>query len=557
MFRFADTPDNETLRKVGHDLLPATLGQTMGALWSDPTLRPTGLALTEIEIRRESGELRRSFDQNYGPALLDTQRRQPPLQLSEMLAPDVLNEKYGHLGLSFKEPTRSRVAEILAEQKLEEKIRDDVIARGPRGFVPTIAGLGVSLLSSAIDPINLASAFVPVVGEARYAAMVARTGKTVARLAKGTAEGFVGGILVEPGTAIMSKRQQLDYTMGDAILNVTLGTVLGGTLRVVGGKVGDRLRAQTPEIKEASFRGAVAQMIDGRSVDVSPFAAFRDTMLSGTSLRTPRAGGALPVDVPALAAGTPGAKPVEFPLRSAAPEDAPVTTAPERIAVPLTQKDGSLRVYPTEREAERAAKSLRGELVVEPMGDGFLLKRQSEFVIDRGPGGEVRTFKTERAARKHARDVLKADDAEAVRAPKEAGGGYMVVRGATPRDLAGMRAAPDATTIPAVSRETFTPAAPERPIDVRDFIRREGLPARDATADFEASREIREALERTDLDEPVAQADMIADEIEALRSGGLLSKEDEAIVASARETLEHANALQRGIRAAAFCLSGK
>lgn len=264
-------PENDLLRRYGGPLLPSTTGEAMWAAVSDPRLRLTQLGFQQAEIDRETrGErIPDPFGSDeVSDAIYDEQF--DTSKLSELVEPDSLNEEYGYLGLKFEEPTRRKVAELLAEQKREDLIRQDVLSRAPGGFVGTGAVLTASLAGAIIDPLNIATAFIPIVGEARYAIWAAKVGKTAARVGRGTIEGVVGNAMIEPGTFMLSRSQQLDYDMTDALLNVGLGGLIGGGLHATGGKIGDLMSSQTPEVREATLRGAVAQAAQGKTVDVEP-----------------------------------------------------------------------------------------------------------------------------------------------------------------------------------------------------------------------------------------------------------------------------------------------
>ena len=73
-----------------------------------------------------------------------------------------------------------------------------------------------SLGTSFLDPINIGAAFIPVVGKARFAQMVAKSGKNIARL-KGSIEGFVGNLAVEPIVYGVHRSQQSDYDAYDSL----------------------------------------------------------------------------------------------------------------------------------------------------------------------------------------------------------------------------------------------------------------------------------------------------------------------------------------------------
>jgi len=73
---------------------------------------------------------------------------------------------------------RAGALDILIERKREETKRKFILDNAPASTVPVQLLAGFA--ASALDPINVASAFVPVVGEARYASMLARAGQSVA-----------------------------------------------------------------------------------------------------------------------------------------------------------------------------------------------------------------------------------------------------------------------------------------------------------------------------------------------------------------------------------------
>jgi len=103
---------------------------------------------------------------------------------------------------------------ILMDRKRTEMRRADIWNRGPSGFVPGALNIGAALAGSMMDPINIASAFIPIVGEARYAAILAGAGGTLgrtgARAAIGAGEGLLGSVIVEPFTYIPRTQQQAD-----------------------------------------------------------------------------------------------------------------------------------------------------------------------------------------------------------------------------------------------------------------------------------------------------------------------------------------------------------
>jgi len=145
---------------------------------------------------------------------------------------------------------RAGALDILIERKREETKRKFILDNAPASTVPVQLLAGFA--ASALDPINVASAFVPVVGEARYASMLARAGQSVAaraavRAQVGAIEGAVGAAMVEPLVLYASARDQADYDLTNSLLNVAFGSVLGGGLHAAGGLVSDLRRGNLLE----------------------------------------------------------------------------------------------------------------------------------------------------------------------------------------------------------------------------------------------------------------------------------------------------------------------
>ena len=170
-----------------------------------------------------------------------------------------LNDEYGKYNLFFEEDEKQSTVDILVSRKKSEINRQSIIQRGPQGFLPATAKLGTALVTSIADPINLAMMFIPIVGQARFAAMVARAGLTRARFAKGAVEGFVGIAAVEPIVYTAATREQSDYGLVDSLIAVTFGGVLGGGLHVGIGKLKDfnTHRKFKKKIKEAREKAGI------------------------------------------------------------------------------------------------------------------------------------------------------------------------------------------------------------------------------------------------------------------------------------------------------------
>lgn len=185
---------------------------------------------------------------------------------SQRLAPDTpmldaqaARDKVSGMGLDIKIPEqgiREGALDILIDRHREQAARQQVMIRANGGSFGT--QLGASVAASLLDPLNIASAFVPVVGEARYAAMLGRTasplGRAGVRAGVGAVEGAVGAAIIEPLPLLAAQQDQTEYGLSDSLANIAMGGLLGGGLHSVGGAVSDALRRRiatepTPQVE--------------------------------------------------------------------------------------------------------------------------------------------------------------------------------------------------------------------------------------------------------------------------------------------------------------------
>jgi len=236
----------------GYDIYQTGLGETLSETAKDAwKYNPVSsiLRLYELESNRN--------DRTNEP-LIDRQE---------------LNDKYSDLGLFFDQDEKQSTVDILVERKKEERDRQNIIQRGPKGFFPGAAKLATSFVASAADPINLALAFVPVVGQMRFASMVGKYGFTRARLTKGAVEGFVGATAIEPLVYTAAQREQSDYDLIDSFIAVSFGTILGGGLHVGAGKLKDfkTRRKFEKKVKDAREKAGI---IDGETPEFNLYKQY-------------------------------------------------------------------------------------------------------------------------------------------------------------------------------------------------------------------------------------------------------------------------------------------
>lgn len=178
-------------------------------------------------------------------------------------------DRVAGMGLEIKIPDqgiRQGALDVLIDRHREQAARQQVLARANGGSMGTqiAAGLAASLL----DPLNIASAFVPVVGEARYAAMLGRAasplGRAGVRAGVGAVEGAVGAAILEPLPLLAANQDQTEYGLSDSLANIALGGILGGGLHSVGGAVSDALRRNLAT--ETPAAGTVLNAADRQAV---------------------------------------------------------------------------------------------------------------------------------------------------------------------------------------------------------------------------------------------------------------------------------------------------
>jgi len=251
---------NENVKTNGYDLYKSTLGETLGAVAEDAwNFNPLPSAIRFFEL-----EANRNEDTN-----------------EPLISRDELNKKYSNLDLFFDEDEKQSTVDILVNRKTLERERQSIIARGPEGSFNTFnsgfytggAKLGTSLVVSIADPINIASAFIPVVGEARFASLVARQGLTKARGIRGVVEGAVGAAAVEPIVLTAATAEQADYGLMDSFLNVTFGSIIGGGLHIGAGALKDFRTRRAFEDKIEAARNA-AGITDGEDPAVNLYREY-------------------------------------------------------------------------------------------------------------------------------------------------------------------------------------------------------------------------------------------------------------------------------------------
>jgi len=237
-----------------------------------------------------------AFDQNPGTKIAGFIRNK--LDDSPIIGRDVVASQAKEYGVNLDVPEegmRSDTAGFLIQRKYEQKKRQQRLNQATPSIANTTAKLSGMLVGSLVDPINVAESFIPVYGEARWAAKLSRVSSTIGRVGVRASKGFVAGVqgnLLTEGavefTGINDSLQE-DIDAAEFSQMILLGGVLGGGLHVGVGamanafsKTGDifkakpngsfpkHLAAQTPEARYDLVSTAIAQAVEGRRIDVLP-----------------------------------------------------------------------------------------------------------------------------------------------------------------------------------------------------------------------------------------------------------------------------------------------
>ena len=181
-----------------------------------------------------------------------------------------MSENYRE-GIEYYDRLTDAAAAQLAENYDARQKRNATLNRANGGFWQGAGQFGVGLAATALDPLNIGVSFIPYVGQARFAAMATKFGKTTARTVKGGTEGAIGAALVEPIVyGVAQYEQNNDYTLANSFMNVAFGGALGGGMHAVGGKIGDILKGAPRRTRESLGATAVGQAARGEEINVTP-----------------------------------------------------------------------------------------------------------------------------------------------------------------------------------------------------------------------------------------------------------------------------------------------
>lgn len=247
---------------------PTSLGESMAASFEQ------SWATSISPLLHSAGELNEQTmgEFRYDPTRRDIVQTRGPA--TPMLSKEVADQRVKESGLEVDVPAdgmREGALSLLLERRRAERERALILENAPDGSMP--ANILAAFAAQAVDPLNIASAFIPIVGEARITAALARSTTVGARLGVragvGAVEGAVGAAIIEPAVYTLSQKMQDEYDLTDSLTNIAFGAVLGGSLRGVGGMIADRFapKLEAPDALDGIPESAIADLKKAGMID--------------------------------------------------------------------------------------------------------------------------------------------------------------------------------------------------------------------------------------------------------------------------------------------------
>lgn len=284
---------------MGVSALETTSGQVLGAvageaLAGNPTSRLTRALFTPVATPDAAAYWERYRDPAGRDPTPDTleiagDRADGP----RMLSPAEANDAYGIKGaLSFDRPISEPVARDLAEAKKAQLARQDIVNRRADNVLTGMVSRGaVGLMMGVLDPLNVAAALIPGVGQGTAVRLIAGASwakRQAIRGAYGAGQGAIGTAALEPLIYGLDAREREDWSMTHALQSIAFGSALGGGLHVLlrapGGRLTAQMEAAGHEARQAALQAAIAQHLADAptNIDVALAASALDT----TALRS-------------------------------------------------------------------------------------------------------------------------------------------------------------------------------------------------------------------------------------------------------------------------------
>lgn len=219
-----------------------------------------------------------TFTQGVGAAFQSQIIENPFTQLSRvgvlqwgdepLISPEQLEDEFGGIGLEFTKPESREDAVMRYNWKRTENHLNEIQENADGGMFQYTAQMASRIGASFLDPINLGASFIPVAGQAKWAGVLGKAGTTTlqragVRAGMGAIDGAVGGVISSGLTYASAKETGLHFGVTDLFLDVTIGSIMGSTLQMGAGGIGDVIDNISPATRDGLRRVALNRALTG------------------------------------------------------------------------------------------------------------------------------------------------------------------------------------------------------------------------------------------------------------------------------------------------------
>lgn len=278
-----------------------SFGESFGAMFQEGS----PITFAQRAVERGAYEGSSGFDQALGDIGAGQAGDAPPPRIkTPMMSAADANKTYAPDGTTITDrPIEEGLAQVLGKQKAQQVERQGILSRYAENTGP-IARFATGTAAFLMDPLNVATTFVPGIGEEAILAKLGYAGAhaapLVARASARAAAGFTAGAAGQfPLSALkygVSQEEGGDYDLRQAALDMATGGALNAAVHAgVAGPLGDLFKAwrgrgaagaaveegaralppdpileAPPQTRYAAMGTAVSQIAEGRMVDTVP-----------------------------------------------------------------------------------------------------------------------------------------------------------------------------------------------------------------------------------------------------------------------------------------------
>lgn len=220
------------------------------------------------------------------------------------ISQELANKEWGIPGhLQFDGPINNQRAALMHERKRKELELSGKLEMADHSWASWkgVAGFGAMMVGGVAHPLDAALMFLPVVGNAAKAKAAALAGRGVFRqalvkgliteeaLARFTAfpefgaaviDGTIGNALAEIPVFVQKTRDQADYGVADAAINIAGGGVFAGALHLGFRGLARAFDRLSPEIKDHMLQHETDAFLKSETPDTAKIAAVDEAAIA-------------------------------------------------------------------------------------------------------------------------------------------------------------------------------------------------------------------------------------------------------------------------------------